>query len=235
MKEITILVLDEITFLNIENHLEESDIEYTQRLLSNSSFGSLNEYQSFAEITIKTGDEEKILKVIEKEQYNNRLQISIAETKGRKWSNYIKAGLIIYSILVTLICFKYWHLSYIASSDRNFDIKWNSDNTILNYIDKKTKKPVASYVDENYDLNYELQYGYYQGKGPISISYDEDENGYYEKVEHYSVDGRTAGWYLDADQDGLFEYSVTILENGDTLTAVDPDQNGIMEIEEKPL
>ncbi|TRX58435.1 hypothetical protein FNH22_13905 [Fulvivirga sp. M361] len=233
MKKIVLSILDEITFLSIEKDLDELGVTYTQRPLSDSSFVSLNELQSFGEIIIKTDNTESIQKLLVNPAYKGRLQVSSSEIKVSERPNYIQRGLIVYSILITVFFAKYWHIDYINSSDKNFNIHWNYSNTRLDYVDKKSKKVVHSFFDANYDLNYELQYEYNQGKGPVSIRYDNDENGYYEKVELFTLNGEYSGVYFDSNQNGLYEFSLTILENGDTLKLRDTNEDGFMKIDER--
>ena len=73
---------------------------------------------------------------------------------------------------------------------------------------------------------------YRNDKGPISISYDLNEDGFFEQIDYYDFNNQYIGKTKDLDNDRIYEYYEIILESGDTLKLTDKNANGIMELNE---
>lgn len=144
--------------------------------------------------------------------------------------NRLFYGLIIYSIIITVVAIKYWHLNQISRSVKNFDIRWNSTNDRMIMEDKKTGRLVMLSEDINFDYNFELTEIYFNGVGPITSYKDENDNGYFEKILQFDFNGELVGESLDFDDNGSIDYYSIITETNDTLEFVDKNKNGRMEM-----
>ena len=86
------------------------------------------------------------------------------------------------------------------------------------------------YFDSNFDFNFEKMQEYRNNKGPISISYDLNEDGFFEEINYFDFTNNYVGKTEDLNNDRLYEYYEIILESGDTLKLTDKDANGVMEL-----
>ena len=143
---------------------------------------------------------------------------------------YIQIGLLVYSVIVTLLLVKYWHIDRKNSFDKNYDISWNYNNTSVEYLEKKNGHKVYEYFDSNFDFNFEKMQEYRNNKGPISISYDLNEDGFFEEINYFDFTNNYVGKTEDLNNDRIYEYYEIILESGDTLKLTDKDANGVMEL-----
>lgn len=75
-------------------------------------------------------------------------------------NSFIQIGLIVNSILITLILIKYWHLNKKNSFGKNFNISWNLNNSVLRYSNKKSNEIVYEWFDSNFDFNFEKLHEY---------------------------------------------------------------------------
>jgi len=132
--------------------------------------------------------------------------------------NLLKFGLWIYTVMITIICIKLWHINLNYTQSKNTEFSWNHDNTLMQTFDKKSRKLLFLHQDQNYDLNFERIEQYANGKGPISVFYDHDEDGSYESVTYYSINNRYAGYSVDQNRDHLYDHTEMVLDNGDTLS-----------------
>jgi hypothetical protein len=136
--------------------------------------------------------------------------------------------LIVYSVIVTLLLIKYWNINKKNSFDKNYEISWNTDNTKVRYYEKKNGHKVYEYFDSNFDYNFEQMREYRNNRGPISISYDLNEDGFFEQIDYFDFTNKYIGKTEDLDNDRVYEYYEIILESGDTLQLTDKNANGIM-------
>ena len=74
-----------------------------------------------------------------KDQNPSKL-LRIEEVKKERKSNFIKYLLIPYSILISLLCIKYYYSSNFGNSEKNFKYEWSTDNRTLEVVNKNTKK-----------------------------------------------------------------------------------------------
>ena len=143
--------------------------------------------------------------------------------------NRLFYGLIIYSIITTVVAIKFWHLYQRNNSEKNFDVSWNITNDRMIMKDKKTGRLVTLSEDVNFDNNFELTEIYFDGVGPIASFKDENDNGYFEKLIYFDFNGELVGESLDFDDNGSIDYYSIITETNDTLEFVDKNKNGRME------
>lgn len=226
MSKVVFKIADNILFQKIIIHLEENNIEYFARKMDDSAFPVLNQEQEI-EVSEKFADEvskfleEDVQKVIVEEPNN-----PIA-SKPSKNNNFFIIALSIYAIVISLVALRYWYIS--QKIDKNFDYQWSADNTTLTLRNKYIKGFVVKYYDANYDDNWEKVEAFSNGDLK-SISVDLNENGLLEKTTDFNSLGEINGIYDDDDENGIFDRSLIILENGDTLSFVDTNKNGVMEL-----
>lgn len=226
MKKILIESTNEVSHNLLIDAFSNQGINFSQRILSDASFPSVSG-TAYAEISISykyLKEVEAVLEALSEEDY--RLRITNDSSGKGKFS---RIALIVYSIVVTLLLFKYWHINYLNTIDKNFVIKWNHSNVALSYTDKKNGKLVSRFIDENYDNNFERFEGYVNSIGPSTVSLDKDENGYYEETFFFDFYGKPTGMGIDKDADGSFDYYELITDENDTLKFEDKNHNGRME------
>jgi hypothetical protein len=233
MRKYIIKIYSEVILVSLKKDLIENDFIFQERVISDSSFPSLNDLNGISEVTISIKEDSGLISILSKQEYKGKIELRVLDIKPSKKVDKLKVGLIIYAILITILFLRFWYLDYLNSSDKNFEYKWNTNLTRQDVTNKKTQKIESSYFDENYDFNYELQYSYFNGKGPVMVRRDKDENGYAEVVEFYNLEGNLYAYYQDLNNDAWFDYSYLIIEGGDTLLLVDSDMNGFYEIKKK--
>ena len=155
--------------------------------------------------------------------------LRIEEVKKERKSNFIKYLLIPYSILISLLCIKYYYSSNLGNSEKNFKYEWSTDNRTLEVVNKNTKKISALYHDHNYDNNWERAIEFSNGRR-TSEAFDSNENGVLEKFMFYNTQGQVVRIETDWNQDGLIDTMNIILENEEKLILVDKNKNGTFEI-----
>lgn len=230
MEKVTYKIESEIELYRITSLLEELQIPYIQNLKSDSSFPVLNKVGEFGEISIPKEYEARAHHLFIKTE---KQSIVVENKNNRATPNATKfwhIGLIIYSIIVTIIAIKYWHIDYRNKSDKNFIYKWNIENSELSLINKKTGKTIQLFKDLNYDLNYERSITYSSEGIKTSISIDNNEDGFFEHIYSLSKNGELTGESFDLNNDGNIEKMTIILLNGDTLKLVDKNEDGFFEL-----
>ncbi|MEH0153369.1 hypothetical protein V6R21_04435 [Limibacter armeniacum] len=150
--------------------------------------------------------------------------------KEKKSSQMRFVMLSVYAVVMTFLFIKYYSIHIKTSESKHLNYIWSYDNTALIIEHNKTHETVNVFTDKNYDDNYEKVVGYVKGKKAI-VSFDRDEDGYYEEEYYYSLDGRKIGKSIDIDKDGAFDESIMVLESNDTLKFVDQNKNGIYELQ----
>jgi len=230
MKRIVIMVFDQFVLENLEKEFSEKGIKCASRYIADKSFPSLNNSVALAEITLESEKEAVIDGILTSEENRDFVRVNKFDLAKPKKRSFFKTALILYSILMTGLFLKYWHINYTNSTDKNFAYEWTAINTRLNLINKATGHTDATQIDENYNLNYELLYTYHEGQGPVFVSYDNNEDGYYEKVEQFDLKGNLVSWSLDLNDDNWIDQSFMVTEEGDTLILEDKDKDGLMEV-----
>ncbi|UTW61651.1 hypothetical protein KFE98_16795 [bacterium SCSIO 12741] len=152
----------------------------------------------------------------------------------RKKLDYLKIGLGIYAVFISLLCFKYRHELQDTLADKNFDIKWNNSATRLNYFEKSNGKLVWSYFDKDWDLVFERMETY-QDNVIIERCIDDNGDGYYENIRSFDVNGNYIGISEDRNGDTYIDYLEMILQDGEVLKLEDSNADGVFErmLEEK--
>ena len=223
MKERIISIDDRIEWLKVKALLEENNIPYREKGVSDSTFPSLTN-DGLIEIVISEDFSDSFFRLVEKE-YPSRTQ----EVKEKK-VNISRILLWVYAIVMTGLFWKYYDLNRKNSDDKNFTYEWSFDNVSLVSKEKRTGKVSAVYIDANFNNNYEKIESYTHGKLTVE-SFDRNEDGFIDKEIIWGLNGKLSAIYLDTDYDRIFEESLTILENGDTLKFKDRNKNGIVELE----
>lgn len=162
---------------------------------------------------------------IAKTEYPTKL-LKIKETKKAPKSLFRNLFLILYSILATLLCVKFYYTSESINFEKHFKYTWRTDNKTLDVRYKTTKKIIATYEDKNYDRNWEKIYEYQNGRKLLEAS-DLNENGIFEEFIYFDSNGNIAGVHKDSDQDGLLDTMKLFLENKEEIIFVDENKNGL--------
>ncbi len=161
------------------NGLVENEIQYSERFAFNNTFPSLDE-GIYCEVTIEDVYSDLVNELLIRLNKNKTDDLPNQVNKINKPTRkYFKVGLIIYSIIITFLFLKYWNINSHYNSDRNFEIKWNLNNTIMSYHHRESGVIESILYDKNYNLNFEEIQTFQNGQGAVSISYDRNEDGYY--------------------------------------------------------
>ena len=129
-----------------------------------------------------------------------------------------------YSLIMTGLFIRQYWIYEKQSKDKNFYYTWNVDGTILSMRDNESNRLKSVFYDENSDFNYERS-DYYINDRIVSKAFDYDENGVYEKVTYFDLNSNYVGFDQDLDKDEIYEYSLRILENNDSLYFYDINKN----------
>ncbi|WP_020530826.1 hypothetical protein [Flexithrix dorotheae] len=181
---------------------------------------------AFGELTIKLEFQNEVQSILTQLNNPNGYLIFGLEKGKRQSSNLINYALIGYAVIITILLINNWDTSYNQQNHRNFEIIWNHNNSIVEYIQKNNQKIYLRYYDENQDRNFEKVEEYKGGINPSSISKDKDENGYFEDISFYNLNGDFVGKSIDKDNDQIFEFYEILLENGKVLKLYDKNNNG---------
>ena len=218
---------NEIESLKVKTLLESNGVPIVLKPIQDSAFPALENKQNLYHLIIPEEYSSTYFRLIENDYPNKLIEINKEEKSSKtKFWLYLMIG---YGVIMSLLFLKYFDINRKNSSDKNFTYRWSYDNTELNLVSKATKRVHTVYVDKNFDLNYEKIVAYIGGR-KVSASIDKDENGIYEEVRFFDLQGNNAGISLDEDQDGLFETSTMILENREKLIFVDKNKNGLFEL-----
>lgn len=231
MQKIRIICVDESSHLLLTTTLTNTNIDYTERLLSDTSFPSLNKLNHFSEITIPSNYKSQIIEIIDEIGIdNNYLLHTINIPNTSKRTRFRTLALTTYSIIITVLFLKYWHIEQKNSNEKLSTSEWSYDNTVLTYKDKKSNQVTTKYYDSNFNDIFEKIEVFNKSNKPTVISYDKNEDGITDEEYYYGIEGRYSGFSIDKNYDNIFDYSEMILENGDTLKFDDKNNNGIMEV-----
>jgi hypothetical protein len=241
MQTITYRVESELEFQRIIGSLEDHKIPYTVIKHVDTSFPVLGLTKGYADITVPKEYERQIqslLKALQQDilpeevpQEGDMLLTNSTISSNSKKNRIWPIVLIGYSILVSLLLFKYWNIyRRSAAEDKNFNYTWSLDNTNLFIKHKKTGKNSHTYADANYDMNYEKLRSFSREGYLVLESYDLNEDGFFEQSYYFNQNGAVTGTQIDGDNDGLTDVATIVLENKDTLRLFDADKNGFFEI-----
>lgn len=224
MKERILFIQNTFEWAKLENILSANQVLYRLNEIRDSSFPSNDQS---VEIIISEKDFEQFVKPSDV-VYESK----IFERRDPKFKRYgiWQILLFLYAIGMTMLFLKYYNINSKSGVDKNFEHNWNYNNTALTLKEKKTNQVAFVYFDANFDNNYERVEGYTNGKKHM-VNYDADENGVFEKINYYDLNGVLSGRSTDSDSDGLFNRMMFILEDGRQLNLIDLDKNGVYEIE----
>ena len=218
---------NEIEFIKVKQLLESNEIPVITNQIQDSAFPVLDNKQNLFQLVIPDNFSNKYFRLIESDYPNKIIKVEEnGKTPKTKLWLYLMVG---YGLIMSFLFLKYFDINRKNSSDKNFTYNWNFDNTELSLVNKETQMVHAKYIDKNFDLNYEKTIGYCRGR-VVSESLDKDENGTYEEVRFFDLEGNSSGISIDKNQDGLFETTTMILKNQEKLEFVDKNGNGLFEI-----
>ncbi|MFZ6051036.1 hypothetical protein [Halocola ammonii] len=129
-----------------------------------------------------------------------------------------------YSLIMTGLFIRQYWIHERQSFDKNYKHSWNLDGTVLSMRNKETNKLNTVYYDENFDYNYERA-EYYADDHLVAKAFDYDENGVFEKITYFDLNSEYIGFDQDIDSDQIYEYSLMIMENNDSLYLFDTNNN----------
>lgn len=215
-----IKVASVVDLMLLEKILADNGIEFTRRSITNPAFPIIS-----AEESHEVEFQESVPDV------ENPVEEEVSWKKKRRKRLYIMAALTIYAVAASVLLLKYWDISRRSGADKNFIFEWNTMNTMLNVIHKGDLSFHSQYYDGNYDGNYESIESFAKDRLMIR-STDRDENGLNERMEYFGMDGRRTGVSVDNDQDGLYDTSTMVLQDGRTLHFVDHNLDGVFELAE---
>ena len=208
---------NEIEYLRIISALQEMKIEYTENKYSDSSFPVLNESEYYAEITVPEEYAESVNAIISNKIVDNDSKYSVNEKPKKIKFNYLILSLIIYSIISTFLCLYFWYSDNRVFLDKNFDIQFNTERTILSMVNKKSEKTAFIYFDENYDLNWEEYRTFSKSGEPIGIYNDLNEDGYTDGTSLYNRNQQKMLSLYDTNYDGIYDKLEVLINDKDTI------------------
>lgn len=215
-----------LTFENLDqyvaicNYLNENNIPFADPNLNRSSLPHLNSLESVNQIMIEEKYSQLVFKQLD-DDINTELILPDANASYKKYV----IGLAVLSFVFGILLLKYYKINQRASYSPNFDSSWNMTNTKLSMNFKKDGQLHAKYYDQNIDYNFELISEFRDGL-VVENYFDVDENGVIEKWESYNSQSEIIGGAMDSNQDGIWESTFYVLENGDTIKLVDSNNNG---------
>jgi hypothetical protein len=231
MEQVTYRLESELDFLRITSSLKESNIPFVSRKYSDSNFPFFEQSRAFGDISVALKDEAELRNRI-KSLTNNEPLIVVQnnETKVRKSGGIWRIVTIVYAIVISLVCFKYWYINYRSGVDKNNTIEWSYDGQ--DFIMKNKKTGIISHrsTDANFDLNFEEVRSYSRNGVKVVEWRDKDEDGFYEEVLLFNLNEEPIGSEFDTDNDGVTDRMMIILDNKDTLKLLDTNKNGFLEI-----
>ena len=235
MKMVTYKIEKELDYLRIKQLFDEMNIHYSVKFYADSSFPSLDNLNGFADITISKDNESLLTNLLANENIESSL---VEETqshnsyKNKSPNSKIKIYnklLILYSLIVSILLFRFWYITKQSSDDKNFYYEWNFDGTRLELINKSNKNTVYLYFDDNYDFNYEYM-RVFNNEGKIVIDgYDLNENGFFEENYYYNNNNNIIHTQYDLNNDRIMDKIIVIFGQNDTLKFVLKDINGYFE------
>lgn len=218
-----ISVSNEVDASGIRAILEENGVPYSIKNLHENALTSIEADHYSIEIIFP---EEHSLPVFRSLTQNYPTRITEIETNPRFTPKLWQYLTFIYAAIVTVFLIKYYQLA--TRLDKNYDISWSLDNTYLKQV-HKTKAGIAYYLtDRNYDNNYEKQEMYINNR-KFTIFHDQNEDGLFETIDYLTITGKTAGRNFDKDANGIYEEIFLVMPQGDKLTLMDKDQDGLYE------
>lgn len=232
MNYVTYRLESEFDFQRVTSSLNESKISFTARKYSDSNFPSLDMHQGFGDVTVLVDSEMELRSMIEELTGTQPRRVNQFVSKNViKKVNKRKILLIAYAVIVSIICLRFWYLSYRTSQDKNNTSEWSLDLQDLITKRKKTDIIVSRYTDANYDQNFESTIFYSKEGVRLLESKDLNEDGFYEENFFYNLKGENTGAQFDRDNDGITEELIFVLNNGDTLKLFDSNKDGTFELQ----
>src|SRR5687768_4328292 len=127
MSTITIQAETELEFQKIISSLQNVGIPFTVNKFSDTTFPSLSQINPYAVIAVPEEYEADVASIFRKggDKEARREHNRTAAPKKTKFGRML---LIAYSVLVTVLLFKYWYIHRNASEDKNFVYEWSLDN-----------------------------------------------------------------------------------------------------------
>lgn len=223
MNEVTYRLESEQDFRRVVSSLEQSNVPFSTRVCSDSSFPFVVNTQGFGDITVQAEGELELRSLIESVTHTNPLKVG---QQTRRRINFRRAALITYTVVVSVMCARYWYLNYRNSEDKNSTFEWSYDGQDLVTINKKTGVRSHKSTDANYDQNFEL-FTSYSRSGILTAEWkDLNEDGLYEETHFYNDKGELVGDQFDRNNDGVSEEATIIFDDKHILKLFDRDGNG---------
>lgn len=149
----------------------------------------------------------------------------------KKKYRYALASLVIYALLASILCYKYWHFYQLSSFSKNFESNWSADNSVLCTKVIKTQEISSMFYDKNLDANWEMTETYNQNRLQNKVI-DQNEDGFWDKSYQYDDKNNIIEQIEDRDKDTFWDNMFMVLENGDTLHFEDANRNGVWELKQ---
>lgn len=226
-----ITLFDNESFDSFTKALKDKGVPHIVKEQGVSTFSNLVEQQFFGQIEIQE-TYGPILKLI-LPQYSSKVAVNKKEIQTKPRYSLKNIAFFSYALIITLLFMKYWDIDRKMSSDKHFEYRWNSFNTVMKSYYHGSEEASGFYYDKNHDNNFEriVEYG---TLSPGTVSYyDDNEDGFWDEMT-YKNKSRTElyeAWYND-DGDRYFEKSIFILEGTrDTMIFTDKNVNGIWEFQ----
>jgi len=231
MGQVTYRLESELDFLRITSSLKESNIPFVSRKYSDSNFPFFVQSKAFGDISVVLEDEAELKGRIKSLTRNEPIQVGQTnEIKVKKSNGIWRFITIVHVIVISLLCFRYWYISYRGSVDKNNTIEWSYDGQVFIMKNKETGIISHRSTDANFDLNFEEVKSYSRDGVNVVEWRDKDEDGLYEEVLMFNLKGEPIGSEFDMNNDGVTDRMIIILDGGDTLKLLDTNKNGFLEI-----
>src|SRR5690349_13226264 len=132
MKHVTYRFETELDFLTVISSLKESNIPFTSRKYADSSFPFLAQSKAFGDISVAS-ENDAVMKTLIKNLTNTE-PMSVdrdPEPPLGKTNKIWRILALVYMIVISLLCFRYWYINHRSMVDKNNTVEWSYDGQDL--------------------------------------------------------------------------------------------------------
>jgi hypothetical protein len=233
MNPVTYRLESELDFQWVTAFLKESNIPFTSRKYSDSAFPTLETQLGYADITV-AAEYEAVLRdrIADLERKRHNAAGVVAPQDASKKRKAARLLWILYTIIITVVCLRFWYLDYRNSNFKHYTNEWSMDGSRIHQKSKESGITLSTLKDANYDGNFERVFTYYKNGLRCEDFLDLDEDGTIEKVYFYNLNGGLSAVQFDHNDNGIVNELSYFLNDGDTLKLTDANEDGVFELEE---
>ncbi len=233
MNSFTLRTRDFNEHLKLIQHLTENNIPHSVIIENDSSFSGVVS-QTYSQVTINAEYKDILsefvtdLPVREEVISNGSKSVKIKKSGFKR--NIFLGFLLLYGVIISFMCYKYWKISSSGVGMINYTLFWNEEGNILYMTDKENGNRISKSTDLNWDGNFEKIEYFTLGKFASQVFIDKNEDGFAEVVYYYDSKRELIGYAKDYDLDKHLEYQEMTLSNGSTIKLQDLKLEGDFQI-----